>query len=112
MAWKILNFSKILLVSWRITLKKDIYFSEDKLNEVSYQEIILKIAQEWINSIQITEPGSLDSVDDLLEEIANTYLRERTPKSKPKRSGNSMKSPTSFRFNLYPRIKQKLGEKT
>ncbi|MFM6151687.1 MAG: hypothetical protein ACKPE3_01615, partial [Sphaerospermopsis kisseleviana] len=56
-------------------VKEGYLFSEDKLNEVSYQEIISKIAEEWINSIQITEPrGSLDNVDDLIEDIANKLL--------------------------------------
>lgn len=94
-------------------VKEGYLFSEDKLNEVSYQEIISKIAQEWINSIQITEPRvSLDSVDDLIEDIANTYLREITPKSKPKGSKTSRRKQKIVSFNLYPRIKQKLGEKT
>lgn len=96
-------------------VKEGYLFSEDKLNEVSYQEIISKIAQEWINSIQITETrGSLDNVDDLIEDIANTYLREReiTPKPKPKGSKTSRRKQKIVSFNLYPHIKQKLGEKT
>lgn len=94
-------------------VKEGYLFSEDNLNEVSYQEIISKIAQEWINSIQITEPrGSLDSVDDLIEDIANIYLREITPKSKPKGAKTPRKKQKIVSFNLYPSIKQKLGEKT
>ncbi|WP_085940253.1 DUF3037 domain-containing protein [Anabaena sp. PCC 7108] len=93
-------------------VKEGYLFSEDNLNEVPYQERILKIAQEWINSIQITEPrGSLDSVDNLLEDIANTYLREIKPPSKPKGSITSRRRQKIVSFNLYPRIKTKLGEK-
>ncbi|WP_375494360.1 DUF3037 domain-containing protein [uncultured Nostoc sp.] len=60
-------------------------FPCDKFNGLPNQERILKIAQGWINSIQITESrGSLDTVDELLEDIANTYLREQPPELGPK----------------------------
>lgn len=40
-----------------------------------YQERLSKIAQDWLNSIQWTEPrGSLQDVDSLLEDIANNCL--------------------------------------
>ncbi|MBD2691948.1 DUF3037 domain-containing protein [Anabaena catenula] len=57
--------------------KEGLLFPGDKLNGVSNQERLLKIAQGWMNSIQFTEPrGSLNTVDKLLQDIANTYLRE------------------------------------
>lgn len=40
-----------------------------------YQERLNKIAQDWLNSIQWTEPrGSLEDVDSLLEDIAGNFL--------------------------------------
>ncbi len=40
-----------------------------------YQERLNKIAQDWLNSIQWTEPrGSLEDVDSLLEDIASNFL--------------------------------------
>jgi Protein of unknown function (DUF3037) len=40
-----------------------------------YQERLNKIAQDWLNSIQWTEPrGSLEDVDSLLEDIASIFL--------------------------------------
>ncbi|MCC3411702.1 MULTISPECIES: DUF3037 domain-containing protein [unclassified Microcoleus] len=40
-----------------------------------YQERLNKIAQDWLNSIQWTEPrGSLADVDSLLEDIASNFL--------------------------------------
>ena len=40
-----------------------------------YQERLNKIARDWLNSIQWTEPrGSLEDVDSLLEDIASNFL--------------------------------------
>lgn len=65
--------------------EEGILFPCDKFNGLSSQERISKITQGWINSIQITEPrASLDTVDELLEDIANTYLREQNPELEPK----------------------------
>lgn len=40
-----------------------------------YQERLNKIARDWLNTIQWTEPrGSLEDVDSLLEDIASNFL--------------------------------------
>ncbi len=57
--------------------KDGLLFPGDEPNGVPNQERLLKIAQGWMNSIQFTEPrGSLNTVNDLLEDIASTYLHE------------------------------------
>jgi hypothetical protein len=51
----------------------------DKQDNTPKHERLTRIAQGWINSIQFTEPrGSLDNVDSLLEDIAESYLVEPT----------------------------------
>ncbi|MDJ0621100.1 MAG: DUF3037 domain-containing protein [Calothrix sp. MO_192.B10] len=58
--------------------KQGLLFPCEKFSELTNQERIIKISRGWINSIQFTEPrGSLDTVDELLEDIASTYLHEK-----------------------------------
>lgn len=50
-------------------------FPGDRPNDTPKHERLKKIAQGWMNSIQFTEPrGSLENVESLLEDIAQTYL--------------------------------------
>jgi hypothetical protein len=50
-------------------------FPGDEPDGTPKHERLKKIAQGWINSIQFTEPrGSLENVESLLEDIAQTYL--------------------------------------
>lgn len=50
-------------------------FPGDEPDGTPKHERLKKIARGWINSIQFTEPhGSLDNVENLLEDIAQTYL--------------------------------------
>ncbi|NJK66667.1 MAG: DUF3037 domain-containing protein [Microcoleus sp. SU_5_3] len=50
-------------------------FPGDHPNDTPRHERLKKIAQGWMNSIQFTEPrGSLENVESLLEDIAQTYL--------------------------------------
>lgn len=50
-------------------------FPGDEPDGTPKHERLKKIARGWMNSIQFTEPrGSLDNVESLLEDIAQTYL--------------------------------------
>ena len=61
-------------------------FPGDEPDGTPKHERLKKIAQGWINSIQFTEPcGSLDNVENLLEDIAQTYLVNVVP-TKTKRN--------------------------
>lgn len=61
-------------------------FPGDEPDGTPKHERLKKIARGWINSIQFTEPhGSLDNVENLLEDIAQTYLVNVVP-TKTKRN--------------------------
>ncbi|MEG4997745.1 DUF3037 domain-containing protein [Microcoleus sp. B4-D4] len=61
-------------------------FPGDEPDGTPKHERLKKIARGWINSIQFTEPhGSLDNVESLLEDIAQTYLVNVVP-TKTKRN--------------------------
>ena len=61
-------------------------FPGDEPDGTPKHERLKKIARGWINSIQFTEPrGSLDNVENLLEDIAQTYLVNVVP-AKTKRN--------------------------
>ena len=61
-------------------------FPGDEPDGTPKHERLKKIAQGWINSIQFTEPhGSLENVENLLEDIAQTYLVNVVP-TKTKRN--------------------------
>lgn len=82
---KDIDFLKDFAHQMKNEAEEGVLFPCDKFNVLSNQERILKITQGWINSIQITKPrASLDTVDELLEDIANTYLREQKPELEPK----------------------------
>ena len=50
-------------------------FPGDRDDDTPKHERLKKVARGWMNSVQFTEPrGSLESVDSLLEDIAETYL--------------------------------------
>ncbi|MFP5270138.1 DUF3037 domain-containing protein [Coleofasciculus sp.] len=60
-------------------------FPGDSPNETPQQERLIRVAQNWFNSIQLTEPrGSLDDVESLLADIADTCLFEPPEKPKPR----------------------------
>jgi hypothetical protein len=61
-------------------------FPGDEPDGTPKHERLKKIARGWFNSIQFTEPhGSLDNVENLLEDIAQTYLVNVVP-TKTKRN--------------------------
>ena len=63
-----------------------LFFPGDEPDGTPKHERLKKIARGWINSIQFTEPhGSLDNVENLLEDIAQTYLVNVVP-TKTKRN--------------------------
>ncbi len=59
---------------------ESLLFPGDEPNGTPKHERLKKIARGWINSIQFTEPrGSLEDVESLLEDIAQTYLVNVVP---------------------------------
>jgi Protein of unknown function (DUF3037) len=57
--------------------KKELLFPGDYPSDLPAHERLMKVARGWMNSIQFTEPcDSLASVDQLLEDKAQTYLLE------------------------------------
>ncbi|MBD2567468.1 DUF3037 domain-containing protein [Anabaena lutea] len=94
--------------------KEGLLFPGDKLNGVSNQERLLKIAQGWMNSIQFTEPrGSLNTVDKLLQDIANTYLREPQLESNLKfKARDRQASARLIKSKTREILKQKFGDKS
>jgi hypothetical protein len=82
---KDIEFLKNFAHQMKNEAEEGVLFPCDKFNELPNQERISKITQGWINSIQLTEPrASLETVDELLEDIANTYLREQNAELEPK----------------------------
>ncbi|MDB9511888.1 DUF3037 domain-containing protein [Kamptonema animale CS-326] len=62
-------------------------FPGDRPDDTPKHERLTKIARDWINSIQFTEPrGSLENVDSLLEDIAQTYLVNLVSEKEPRGS--------------------------
>jgi Protein of unknown function (DUF3037) len=56
-------------------------FPGDKPSDLPKHERLIKVARNWANSIQITEPcGSLENVDALLDDAVQNYLLEPLPK--------------------------------
>jgi Protein of unknown function (DUF3037) len=57
--------------------KKGLLFPGDYPSDLPAHERLMKVAYGWMNGIQVTEPlGSLASVDQLLEDMTQTYLLE------------------------------------
>ncbi|WP_082803678.1 MULTISPECIES: DUF3037 domain-containing protein [unclassified Anabaena] len=84
-SWQNIQFLKDFAHDMEHEAKKGLLFSDDQFSGLSYEERILKIARGWINTIQFTEPrGSLNTVDELLEDISSIYLHERNPELYPK----------------------------
>ncbi|BAY67129.1 hypothetical protein NIES22_72920 (plasmid) [Calothrix brevissima NIES-22] len=82
---KDIEFLKDFAHQMKNEAEEGLLFPCDNFNGLSNLERISKITQGWINSIQLTEPrASLDTVDELLEDIANTYLREQNLELEPK----------------------------
>jgi Protein of unknown function (DUF3037) len=58
-------------------MKKGLLFPGDYPSDLPAHERLMKVACGWMNGIQVTEPrGSLASVDQLLEDMTQTYLLE------------------------------------
>ena len=57
--------------------KEGLLFPGDRLTNIPAHERLVKVARGWRNGIQFTEPrGSLAGVEQLLDELALTYLLE------------------------------------
>lgn len=64
-----------------------------------YQERLNKIAQDWLNSIQWTEPrGSLEDVDSLLEDIASNFLVDLNSQKPHRRDRDAAARLTTSKF--------------
>lgn len=60
--------------------RQGLLFPGDVLNQTPNHERLINVVHGWANSIQFTEPRrSLETVDDLLADIQETYLIEPTP---------------------------------
>jgi hypothetical protein len=59
--------------------RNGIILASENLNGLSNEELILRVSEKWINSIQFTSSRvSLYTVDELLEYIADTYLHKQS----------------------------------
>jgi len=77
-----------------------------RLNE----DLIRRMADRWVNTIQLTEPrGSLLSVADLAEDVAHRFLRE--PKRRPKRFRNRRVAVTLTLESVEVALQSHLGRK-
>ena len=90
-------------------------FPGDEPDGSPKHERLKKIARGWINSIQFTEPhGSLDNVENLLEDIAQTYLvnlvSEKTKRNRQDaaRITHSLIRKTLLSYNDRPALKEML----
>lgn len=88
-------------------------FPEDQ-SEMANHEKILRIAKGWINSIQFTEPrGSLSNVDELLDDVTSTYLREQDLELIPKVKVRDRQAAAKIiRRKTREVLMQKFGERT
>jgi len=70
-----INFLRSFAKRMNFAASEGLLFPGDEPDGTPKHERLKKIARGWINSIQFTEPrGSLDNVENLLEDIAQTYL--------------------------------------
>lgn len=90
-------------------------FPGDEPDGTPKHERLKKIARGWINSIQFTEPrGSLENVESLLEDIAQTYLvnlvSEKTKRNRQDaaRITHSLIRKTLLSYNDRPALKEML----
>ncbi|MEG4507180.1 DUF3037 domain-containing protein [Microcoleus sp. F6_B4] len=83
---KDIHFLRDFAKRMNFAVSEGLLFPGDEPDGTPKHERLKKIAQGWINSIQFTEPhGSLDNVENLLEDIAQTYLVNVVP-TKTKRN--------------------------
>ncbi|MCU0532922.1 MAG: DUF3037 domain-containing protein [Hydrococcus sp. Prado102] len=72
-----IDFLKDFAARMKEATAAGLLFPGDEPDMLPRQERLRKIARNWFNSIQFTEPrGSLEDVESLLQDIAETYLRE------------------------------------
>jgi Protein of unknown function (DUF3037) len=70
-----INFLRDFAKRMNKAAEEGLLFPGDQPNDTPKHERLKKIARGWMNSIQFTEPrGSLEDVESLLEDIAQTYL--------------------------------------
>ncbi len=89
----------------------DLIFPGDEHSKIPNHERLRAIAQGWMNSIQFTEPrASLDTLDSLLEDSVNTYLREPLVELKPK-TRDRQAAATVVKSKTREALKKKFGDK-
>lgn len=72
-----IDFLKDFADKMEAAAKDGLLFPGEVLGKVPRCERMTKIARDWMNSIQITEPrGSLLGVDELLEDTVKLFLVE------------------------------------
>ena len=70
-----INFLRDFAKRMNKAAEEGLLFPGDRPNDTPKHERLKKIARGWMNSIQFTESrGSLEDVESLLEDIAQTYL--------------------------------------
>lgn len=77
------DISSLKEFTWRMqkAAQQGLLFPGDQPSDKPKHERLVKVATGWMNSIQFTEPrGSLEDVDSLLDDIAQTYLLEAASK--------------------------------
>lgn len=111
---KDIEFLKNFAHSMEEEANKGLLFPSEKFNGIPNHEKILKISQEWINSIQFTEPRAvLDTIDGLLEDSVKIYLHSKKTELTPKVKIRDRKAAARIvRFKTRETLKQKFGDKT
>ena len=69
----------------RESAQSGLLLPSDKKDGVIKHERLLSIATSWLNTVQFTEPkGSLETVESLLDDVAQTFLKDVEPSIKPR----------------------------
>lgn len=91
----------------RESVEKGLLFPGDTAGQAPKHERLLAVANSWFNAVQFTEPkGSLETVERLLEDVAQIFLKDAEPRLKPHDRQFAARVATSHIRSL---LKQRFG---